>query len=105
MTDNTPIEGKLETILAKLAEDLINYDKRMGEANAPDIRFVHKYIAPAKKRLLALIPTSYPDLDAREEELYRIHREFDQYGTKTNIPTSRLHKYISRRMNEIREIG
>lgn len=46
---------ELEQVLTGLAVEIINYDHRMTKANAPDVRFIHKYTAPAKKAIQVLI--------------------------------------------------
>ena len=57
MTDTTHHQESddafLDKILGQLAEELINYDKRMTDAGAPNVRFVHKYNSKAAKALKA----------------------------------------------------
>lgn len=42
----------LEETLANFAEEIVDYDQRMIKVQAPNIRFVHKYIKRAKQEIL-----------------------------------------------------
>lgn len=59
----------IATILGDFAVEIINYDKRMNDAGAPEVRFVGKYIKKYEKRLKTLRELTKSEHD--ELEMYR----------------------------------
>lgn len=57
------------TILGDFAVEIINYDKRMNDAGAPQVRFVGKYIKKYEKRLKTL--RQLTQSEHNELEMYR----------------------------------
>lgn len=84
----------LTQVLGELAEELINYDQRMTQAGAPNIRFVHKYTSKAKQSLIARHKADIKEAErkARIDEVWR-------FSQKKNY--SKPHSYYSQRMYDL----
>lgn len=72
-------KDEITTILGDFADEIINYDKRMSDAGAPNVRFIGKYIKKYEKRLKtlrALTESEHRELNEyRRRNLAKLHEE------------------------------